>query len=101
VASLTVQGRTVAPTDTFTLALNNYRAGGGGGYAMLAGAPVVKSVDVDVRQLLIEEVERVTAAGKSLDPSDYFVGNWRLEPLAARTAAYAEQTKARLAGEHR
>ena len=28
-------GRPVAPTDSFTLALNNYRQTGGGGYAML------------------------------------------------------------------
>jgi 2',3'-cyclic-nucleotide 2'-phosphodiesterase/3'-nucleotidase len=77
ITSLTVQGRAVSPSDTFTLALNNYRAGGGGGYTMLAGAPVVKSIDVDIRQLLIEEVERVAAAGKSFDPADYFVNNWR------------------------
>ena len=31
------RGRPVRDTDTFTLALNNYRQTGGGGYAMLAG----------------------------------------------------------------
>ena len=101
ITSLAVAGRPVAPTDTFTIALNNYRAGGGGGYSMLAGAPVVLSRDVEIRQLLIDEVERVTAAGQSLAPSGYHVRNWTLEPQAARDAAYAEQTRGRIRGEHR
>jgi 2',3'-cyclic-nucleotide 2'-phosphodiesterase/3'-nucleotidase len=95
VTSLTFNGRAVAATDTFTLALNNYRAGGGGGYAMLAGAPVVYQRDVDIRQLLIDEVKRVKDAGQSLDPARYARRNWRLEPAAAVAAAYAEQTRGR------
>jgi 2',3'-cyclic-nucleotide 2'-phosphodiesterase/3'-nucleotidase len=31
ITSLTFKGKTVQPTDTFTLALNNYRQTGGGG----------------------------------------------------------------------
>ena len=97
VTGLRVGGRTVQPTDTFTLALNNYRASGGGGYAMLAGAPVVYERDVDIRQLIIDEVRRVTAAGKVLDPADYGTRNWRLEPASALAAAYAEQARGRAA----
>ncbi len=97
ITSLTYQGRAIASTDTFTVALNNYRAGGGGGYAMLSGAPVVYQKDGDVRQLLIDEVRRVTAAGKLLDPRDYATRNWRIVPAAAVTAALAEQTQGRAA----
>ena len=34
-------GKPVADTDTFTMALNDYRQSGGGGYSMLRGAPLV------------------------------------------------------------
>ena len=91
VTSLTYKGRPMAASDSFTLALNNYRAGGGGGYAMLAGAPVVFAKDVDIRQLLIDEAQRLSKTGAALDLASYVVKNWRLEPAAAVAAAYAEQ----------
>jgi 2',3'-cyclic-nucleotide 2'-phosphodiesterase (5'-nucleotidase family) len=72
-------GRPVVPTDTFTLALNNYRQSGGGGFSMLHGAPVVYDRQLEIRQLLIDEVRR---AG-TLRPGDYFHPNWRIEPAAA------------------
>ena len=74
VTSLSVKGRPVADTDSFTLALNNYRQSGGGGYAMLRGAPVVYDRQQDLRQLLIDEVARK----KVIRPQDYFTQNWRL-----------------------
>ena len=74
ITSLSVKGRPVADNDTFTLALNNYRQSGGGGYAMIRGAPVVYDRQQDLRQLLIDEV----AARKTIRPSDYFKQNWRL-----------------------
>ena len=97
ITALSVGGRAVSPTDTFTMALNNYRAGGGGGYAMLAGAPVVYQKDVDIRQLLIDEVRRVRDAGRVLDPAQYATRNWRIEPARAAAAAYAEQSRGRSA----
>lgn len=90
ITRLEIRGRAIQPTDTFTLALNNYRQGGGGGYAMLAGAPVVYHRDVDIRQLLIDEVQRVG----TLVPSAYATRNWTLEPAAAVALAYAAQTHA-------
>ena len=41
VTSLTRNGRPVSDSDSFTLALHDYRQQGGGGFTMLAGAPVV------------------------------------------------------------
>lgn len=93
ITRLQVKGRDVQPTDSFTMALNNYRQGGGGGYAMLAGAPVVWDKDLDIRNLLIEEVRR---AG-TLDPAKYATRNWTLEPASARAQAYAEMTRGRAA----
>ena len=84
ITSLTRNGRPVTPTDTFTMALNNYRQTGGGGYAMLDGAPVVYDRQQDIRQLLIDEVRRRHV----LRPQDYAARNWRLEPAAAVGEAY-------------
>jgi len=52
---------------------------GGGGFAMLRGAPVVYDRQQEIRQLLIDEVR----AKGTLRPSDYFHPNWRIVPAAA------------------
>lgn len=77
ITALAVRGRRVRPTDTFTMALTNYRAGGTGGYTMLRGAPVVYDRDQDIRQLLIDEVTR----RRTISPNDYFTRNWWLTGL--------------------
>ena len=82
--SLTVRGKSVTDTDTFTLALNNYRQTGGGGYSVLQGLPVVYDRQQEIRQLLIDEVAR----RGTLRPETYFTPNWRLEPAGAVVAAY-------------
>jgi len=79
ITQLDYQGRAVTPTDTFTLALNNYRQAGGGGYSMLAGAPVVQDHGLEIRQLLIDEVRK----RGTITPSDYFHSNWRIVPASA------------------
>ncbi len=75
VTSLTVKGKPVAPTDSFTFALNNYRQSGGGGFAMLKDAPVVYDKQEEIRELLINEVQ----SRKTIRPEDVFTQNWRLE----------------------
>jgi 2',3'-cyclic-nucleotide 2'-phosphodiesterase / 3'-nucleotidase / 5'-nucleotidase len=84
VTRLEVRGKAVAPTDSFTLALTNYRQAGGGDYAMIAGAPVVSQPREDVRQLLTDEVRRAGV----LRPQEYFTPNWRIEPAGAVSALY-------------
>jgi 2',3'-cyclic-nucleotide 2'-phosphodiesterase/3'-nucleotidase len=79
IATLDFNGRPVAPTDTFTMALNNYRQSGGGGFSMLRGAPVVYDRQQEIRQLLIDEVR----ARGTLRQSDYFHPNWRIVPTTA------------------
>lgn len=80
-------GRAVAPTDSFTLALNNYRQGGGGGFTMVARAPVVYDRGESIRELLIREVER---RGR-ISPEEYFQQNWEILPPALAQRALAEQ----------
>lgn len=84
VTRLEVKGRPVTDTDSFTLALNNYRQTGGGGYAMLRGAPVVYDRQEEIRDLLIAEVRR----RGTLRPGDFATHNWELQPASAAAAAY-------------
>jgi 2',3'-cyclic-nucleotide 2'-phosphodiesterase/3'-nucleotidase len=79
ITTLSYRGRSVAPADTFTLALNNYRQTGGGGFSMLRGAPVVYDRQVEIRQLLIDEVRR----RGTLVPDDFLHRNWRIVPASA------------------
>ena len=76
ITALTFRGRPVADTDSFTVAINNYRAGGAGGYRMVQGAPVVREWPVEIRDLLIEEVRR----RGTIEPADVFRRNWTLLP---------------------
>jgi 2',3'-cyclic-nucleotide 2'-phosphodiesterase/3'-nucleotidase len=79
ITTLQFDGKPVAPADSFTMALNNYRQTGGGGFAMLRTAPVVYDEQREIRQLLIDEVRRKGA----IQPADYFHPNWRIVPAAA------------------
>jgi 2',3'-cyclic-nucleotide 2'-phosphodiesterase (5'-nucleotidase family) len=85
ITKLDYRGRAVAPTDSFTFALNNYRQTGGGGYAMLAGSRNRDDRQLEIRQLLIDEVR----ARKTLDPAAYLHHNWQIVPNAAVATAYA------------
>ena len=84
VTRLEFNGRRVTDADSFTLALSNYRQSGGGGFAMLQGAPVVYDKQEEIRDLLIAEVKR----RGELRPADYHRVNWRLAPEGIAAAAY-------------
>ncbi|HUF12723.1 MAG TPA: 5'-nucleotidase C-terminal domain-containing protein [Longimicrobiales bacterium] len=86
IVGLTFEGEPVRDEQTFTLALNNYRQTGGGGFAMLADAPVVYDEQREIRDLLIEEFERVG----TVDPADYFESSWELRPAEAVERIQAE-----------
>jgi 2',3'-cyclic-nucleotide 2'-phosphodiesterase (5'-nucleotidase family) len=74
ITRLDYKGVPVRDTDSFTMALNNYRQTGGGGYAMLSGAPVVYDKQQEIRQLLIDEVK----ARGAVRQADYFKPNWKM-----------------------
>jgi 2',3'-cyclic-nucleotide 2'-phosphodiesterase (5'-nucleotidase family) len=76
IRGLSVRGRPVQPTDQFTLALSSYRQGGGGGYTMLAGAPVVYDKGENIRDLLIQDLRTRGV----LSIHDFGTRNWRIVP---------------------
>ena len=83
IVTLRVGDAPVTDAQSFTLALSNYRQTGGGGYAMLAGAPLVYESKADIREMIIDAVR---AAGR-IDPATWATSNWRIVPEAAAAAA--------------
>lgn len=82
IRGLSVRGRPVHPEDQFTLALNSYRAGGGGGFSMLAGAPVIYNKGENLRELLLEDLR----TRGLLRAEDFGTRNWRIVPDEAALA---------------
>jgi 2',3'-cyclic-nucleotide 2'-phosphodiesterase/3'-nucleotidase len=91
VVRLERNGRAVRPTDSFTIALNNYRASGSGGFSMLIGAPVVYDKGEGIRELLVQEIRR----RGSIAPRDVYKKNWEIVPAALAAKAAAEQRQTR------
>lgn len=67
-------GREVSDSDTFTVAINSYRASGGGGYEVWRSCPRVSEAGSGLRDLLIEDARRK----KTLDLRAN--ENWFLSP---------------------
>ena len=74
IEKLEYQGKPLAPTQKVRLATNNYRVNGGGGYTMYKGAPVVYRSSVEIRELIIDWVERHKTI--PAEPTN----NWRIVP---------------------
>src|SRR6266576_7245493 len=85
IRGLGFNGKIVQPTDTFTLALNSYRQAGGGGYSMLARAPVIYDKGEDIRELLVDEIRRA----RTIQTAAYLRPSWAIIPDSARAAARA------------
>lgn len=71
---LTHEGEPVADEARFTLAVNSYRAAGGGDFTMLADAPILWQSDIPVRAYL----EAFLASNPTLTHAQVFTPNWRL-----------------------
>jgi 2',3'-cyclic-nucleotide 2'-phosphodiesterase/3'-nucleotidase len=74
IQNLRFQGQPLSPTRKLRLVTNNYRVNGGGGYSMYKNAPVVYRSSQEVRELIIDWVER----NKSIPTEP--TKNWRLLP---------------------
>ncbi|HEY0081074.1 MAG TPA: bifunctional UDP-sugar hydrolase/5'-nucleotidase [Pyrinomonadaceae bacterium] len=73
IQNLRFKGQPVQPAQKFRLATNNYRVNGGGGYTMYKGAPVLQRSSEEIRELIIDWVER----HKQI-PSEP-TNNWRIK----------------------
>jgi 2',3'-cyclic-nucleotide 2'-phosphodiesterase/3'-nucleotidase len=74
IQNLRFRGQPVKPEQKFRLATNNYRVNGGGGYTMYKGARVVYRSSEEIRELIIDWVERHKTV--LTEPSK----NWKIVP---------------------
>ena len=74
IQNLQFRGQPVRPDQKLRLATNNYRVNGGGGYLMYKTAPVVYRSSEEIRELIIDWVERNKRI--PIEPTN----NWRLVP---------------------
>jgi 2',3'-cyclic-nucleotide 2'-phosphodiesterase (5'-nucleotidase family) len=76
VVRLEVDGQPVADDDTFTMAVNSYRAEGGGGFPGMGDARIIRRLDRSVRDLIAEYLREQG----TIRPSDVLERNWSLSP---------------------
>jgi 2',3'-cyclic-nucleotide 2'-phosphodiesterase/3'-nucleotidase len=74
IQNLRFRNQPLSPTRKLRLATNNYRVNGGGGYTMYKNAPVVYRSSEEIRELIIDWVERNKTV--PVKPNN----NWRLVP---------------------
>jgi 2',3'-cyclic-nucleotide 2'-phosphodiesterase/3'-nucleotidase len=67
-------GKTVGDDEVFKVALNSYRAAGGGGYLVWRQCPRVSTAETSVRDLLLEDARKKGVIAPEAD------GNWYLAP---------------------
>lgn len=72
VKSLRYQGKPVTDKDSFDVVLNNYRAAGGGNFDMFKGCPVVKEIEVDMSELIVNYLRHAGTIQATCD------NNWRI-----------------------
>lgn len=74
IVDLRFQGKPIDPERKFRVAINNYRQNGGGGYQMYPSAPVLHRSSVEIRDLIIDWVQRHRIIPTEPD------NNWRIVP---------------------
>ena len=72
IQNLKFHGQPLKPDQKLRLATNNYRVNGGGGYTMYKDAPVVYRSSEEIRELIIDWVEKHKTI--PVEPND----NWRI-----------------------
>ena len=72
IVDLKFKGQPLSPTQKLRVVTNNYRVNGGGGFTMYKGAPVVYRSSAEVRELIIDWVEKNKAIPTTTD------NNWRI-----------------------
>jgi len=76
VTELKMDGKPLAADRRFRIAINSYRAAGGGGYVMYKEGKRLWESAISIRTAIENHLRRK----KTISPADYFVRNWRLLP---------------------
>jgi 2',3'-cyclic-nucleotide 2'-phosphodiesterase / 3'-nucleotidase len=80
IQNLRYQGKPLEDEQKLRIAINNYRAGGSGGYTMFKDAPVLWRSTQEIRDLMVEYYSEHKLLPAMPDE------NWRVVPDAARNA---------------
>jgi 2',3'-cyclic-nucleotide 2'-phosphodiesterase/3'-nucleotidase len=72
IQNLTFKGKPLDPNQKLKVVTNNYRVNGGGGFTMFKNAPVVYRSSAEVRELIIDWVEKNKSIPVETD------NNWRI-----------------------
>jgi len=72
IQNLTFKGKPLDPNQKLKVVTNNYRVNGGGGFTMFKNAPVVYRSSAEVRELIIDWVEKNKSIPMETD------NNWRI-----------------------
>ena len=72
IQNLKFKGQPLSPTQKLRVVTNNYRVNGGGGFTMYKDAPVVYRSSAEVRELIIDWVEKHKTVPTKADD------NWRI-----------------------
>ncbi|WP_268893703.1 bifunctional metallophosphatase/5'-nucleotidase [Paenibacillus puerhi] len=67
VSGLRYQGAPLDPEGEYEVVMNNYRAAGGGNYAMFRGKPIVKDIPTDMAELLASYIMERGTIESTLD----------------------------------
>jgi 2',3'-cyclic-nucleotide 2'-phosphodiesterase/3'-nucleotidase len=87
IVNLRWHGRPLDPAQRLRVAVNNYRAGGSGGYGMFRNARILWTSNTDIRSLIIDYY-----TGRHRLPARAS-GNWRIIPPAAVKELEREQAR--------
>jgi 2',3'-cyclic-nucleotide 2'-phosphodiesterase/3'-nucleotidase len=72
IQNLKFKGQPLSPTQKLRVVTNNYRVNGGGGFTMFKNAPVIYRSSAEVRELIIDWVEKHKTVPTKADD------NWRI-----------------------
>jgi len=72
IVNLKFKGQSLSPTQKLRVVTNNYRVNGGGGFTMYKDAPVVYRSSAEVRELIIDWVEKNKTVPTQTD------NNWKI-----------------------
>ncbi len=83
VITLKYKGNNISPDQKLILAINNYRAGGGGGYTMFKEGKILWQSMSVIRDYMVDYIQE----RKILDPAEIYHENWKLLPESAGSLA--------------
>lgn len=75
--SLSFEGRPVYDGDLFTMAVNSYRAEGGGGFPGMTEDAIIQRINTSVRSLIVDYLREY----ETLTAPELLISTWRLSPV--------------------